>query len=227
LASRIAHGLLNYGLVPFAYYFIRAYLSLLRLRVEKENPVLDHIAAGGKVVAAVWHQRFLSALVYASRHREFNPCVMISQSKDGDLIAPVVARLGLDPVRGSSSRGGSQALKTMVRALGRNPAAVHIVDGPRGPKGHVKNGVITLAQLTGAGIFPLFISTEKNWRARSWDRFMVPKPFTRVLIRWGEPFYVPRKSGPQALEEIRRQVEQALNEGHARDDLAWGWDRPL
>jgi hypothetical protein len=179
------------------------------------------------VIAAVFHQRFLPALAYVTKFRNFKPIVMISQSSDGELIASLASRLGLVPVRGSSTRGGRDALMAILRALKKNPGVIHIVDGPTGPKGVIKPGLMAMAQVTGAPIFPIIISAEKAWVMRSWDRFLVPKPFSTVTIRWGDPFPVPRGTRPDQLEELRKQVESLMLEAHAEADLKSGWRRPL
>lgn len=223
----IAQTLLKYRLVPLCYYLLRLYLSFLRVRVVGEEAAHKQFSKYGRVIAAVWHQRFLPALAYVTKFRNFKPMVMISQSSDGELIASLVSRLGLVPVRGSSTRGGREALMAILRALKKNPALIHIVDGPTGPKGIVKPGLMAMAQVTGAAIFPVIISAEKAWVMRSWDRFLVPKPFSTVTIRWGDPFPVPRGTRPEQLEELRKQVESLMLEAHAEADLKSGWSRPL
>jgi len=223
----IAQTILKYRLVPFCYYLLRLYLSVLRVRVVGEETARKHFAKHGRLIAAVWHQRFLPALAYVTKFRNFKPIVMISQSSDGELIASLASRLGLVPVRGSSTRGGREALMAILRAIKKNPGVIHIVDGPTGPKGVVKAGLTAMAQVTGAPIFPVIISAEKAWVMRSWDRFLVPKPFSTVTIRWGEPFVVPRGTRSDQLEEFRKQVERLLLEDHAEADLQSGWPHPL
>jgi len=223
----IAQTILKYRLVPLCYYLLRLYLSVLRVRVVGEEAARKHFAKHGRLIAAVWHQRFLPALAYVTKFRNFKPIVMISQSSDGELIASLASRLGLVPVRGSSTRGGREALMAILRAIKKNPGVIHIVDGPTGPKGVVKPGLTAMAQVTGAPIFPVIISAEKAWVMRSWDRFLVPKPFSTVTIRWGEPFVVPRGTRSDQLEEFRKQVERLLLEDHAEADLQSGWPHPL
>jgi hypothetical protein len=227
LGLRVPKPLLRYGLLPCAYYLLRLYLSLLRVNVVGEEAGMRHLAEHGRLIAALWHQRFLPALAYVTKFRKFKLCVMISQSRDGDLIAPIAKRLGLEPVRGSSSRGGKKALAAILKTLEERPGVVHIVDGPRGPKGEVKPGLIGMAQVTGAAIIPIFVSAHRAWVMGSWDRFLVPKPFSRVKIRWGQPVVVPRTSDPESFEKYRKDVETTLAEGYAKDDLSWGWERPL
>jgi lysophospholipid acyltransferase (LPLAT)-like uncharacterized protein len=206
---------------------LRLYLSFLRVKVVGEEAAHKQFSKYGRVIAAVFHQRFLPALAYVTKFRNFKPIVMISQSSDGELIASLASRLGLVPVRGSSTRGGRDALMAILRALKKNPGVIHIVDGPTGPKGVVKPGLMAMAQVTGAPIFPVIISAEKAWVMRSWDRFLVPKPFSKVTIRWGDPFPVPRGTRPDQLEELRKQVESLMLEAHAEADLKSGWRRPL
>jgi lysophospholipid acyltransferase (LPLAT)-like uncharacterized protein len=181
----------------------------------------------GRLIAAVWHQRFLPALAYVTKFRRFEPAIMISQSKDGELTARFADRLGLVPVRGSSTRGGTAALASITEALKKYHAAIHIVDGPTGPKGIVKPGLISMAQVSGAVILPVIVSAKKVWIVNSWDRFMIPKPFSEVTIEWGRPFPVPRDLDPAGYEELRRQIEQSLSEGYAEADLIYGWEQAL
>jgi lysophospholipid acyltransferase (LPLAT)-like uncharacterized protein len=197
------------------------------VRVVGEEAAHKQFSKYGRVIAAVFHQRFLPALAYVTKFRGFKPIVMISQSSDGELIASLAKRLGLVPVRGSSTRGGRDALMAILRAIKKNPGVIHIVDGPTGPKGLVKPGLMALAQVTGAPIFPVIISAEKAWVMKSWDHFLVPKPFSTVTIRWAEPFPVPRGTRPEQLEVLRKEVESLLIEAHAKADLQSGWPQPL
>jgi hypothetical protein len=223
----IAQTILKHRMVPFCYHLLRLYLSFLKVKVVGEETTRNHFMRHGRMIAAVWHQRFLPALAYVTKFRNFRPIVMISQSSDGELIASLAERLGLVPVRGSSTRGGREALMAILKALKKNPGVIHIVDGPTGPKGVVKPGLTAMAQVTGAPIFPVIISAEKAWVMRSWDRFLVPKPFSTVTIQWGEPIVVPRGTRFDQLEEFRRQVQDLLLKAHAEADLQSGWPHPL
>lgn len=227
LALQLYQYVLLYSVLPLFYCILRIYLFFLRLRVVGEEVALGCLSDYGRVVVAVWHQRFLPALGYVTKFRHFRPIVMISQSKDGELAARLAKKLGLVPVRGSSSRGGTTALLAIKEALKKNRAVVHIVDGPRGPKGVVKPGLVSIAQMSGAVILPVIVSAEKAWIARSWDQFMIPKPFSRVTIEWGQPFFAPRHIDRDRFEEMRRDVEISLSRGHADADLRAGWKQPL
>jgi lysophospholipid acyltransferase (LPLAT)-like uncharacterized protein len=227
MAIRLSHRLLTYRLVPLFYYILRFYVSLLRIRVAGEEIALGCLTDYGRVIVAVWHQRLLLGLAYVTKFRNFEPIIMISQSRDGDLAARLAERLGLVPVRGSSSRGGTTALAAILRALKKNPAVIHIVDGPQGPKGVVKPGLISMAQISGAAILPIIVSARKAWIMGSWDRFLVPKPFSEVTIEWGQPLVVPRDLDPSGNEELRGEIEKRLSKGYAEADLRCGWKHPL
>jgi len=227
LALHLSKNIIRWRLTPVCYFFLRTYLPLLRLKVVGKETAYDLIKKHGRIIIPIWHQRLFPALAFACRLRDFHPIVMISQSRDGEFIADIAQRLGLVPVRGSSSRGGAEALKTIVRKLDENPVVGHIVDGPRGPKGKVKPGLIRMAQLSGAVVLPLILSVDKAWIAGSWDRFLIPKPFSRVTVRWEEPFSVPRKTDPEEFDALRRLIEERLIRAHAEADLGSGWKIPL
>ena len=213
--------------IPLAYYLIRFYLSLVRIRVVNEDALLNHLKNGGKAIAAIWHQRFFGVIGYAKKFSALAPSVIISQSRDGEMIAQVVARLGFRPIRGSSTRGGKEALAAIIEDLAIHSVAIHAVDGPQGPKGIVKAGLVRMAQLSRAAIFPVYISADRAWITRSWDRLLIPQPFTRMLIRWGDPIFVPENIDSEAFEAIRLDIENKMIQGHAQDDRNWGWERPL
>jgi len=208
----------RYILIPFVYYLIRLYLSVVRIRVVNEDSFMTHISKGGKAVAAIWHQRFFGVIGYAKKFGAFSPSAIISKSRDGELITQVAIRLGIRPVRGSSSRGGREALEAIVNDLVVNPVALHAVDGPRGPRQVVKAGLIRMAQLSGASIFPVYISVDRAWMLDSWDRFMIPKPFSRILVHWDHPITIPAEADRETFEKLRLQVQERMIQGHAEGD---------
>lgn len=222
--SRIA---VRYALIPMVHWIVRLYLCLIRISWVNEEGLRDHLRKGGKAIAALWHQRIFPVITYAQRFSEFAPAAMISQSRDGEIIADVARRLNFRPVRGSSSRGGREALAAIIRDLAEHPFAVHAVDGPQGPRGVVKAGLISMAKLSGAPIFPLYISADRAWVLRSWDRFIIPKPFSRVVIRWDGPIHVPAELDEAAFEALRREIEQRMRENQEAEDRKLGWTESL
>ena len=158
------------------------------VRTLNEDAFLRFLESGGKCVGAVWHQRFLGALGYVRKFGYLSLSVMISKSRDGDWIAPVAKWLGLRPVRGSSSRGGKEALTAMVQDLVQNQAAVHIARWPQGArKGRSREVWIRLAQLSRVALLPIYISVDRAWVTGSWDRFSSLNPSARFWSASGTP----------------------------------------
>ena len=218
---------LKYGLIPVAYYLVRAYLSLIRIRAVNEEMTLQYLKSGRKMIVAIWHQRIIPVVGYAKKFSVYAPSAMISQSRDGDIIAGVASLLNFRPVRGSSSRGGKEALADMIADLAENQVAVHALDGPRGPRGIVKPGLIVMAQLSGIPIVPVYISVNRAWVLNSWDLTLIPKPFSTVTVRWDKPISVPEHLNEEAFESTRKQIEQHMKENQIRDDQEQGWTTPL
>jgi lysophospholipid acyltransferase (LPLAT)-like uncharacterized protein len=188
-----------------------------RVRFEGFEPVDAEVAAGRPVILITWHGRILTCIAhYGPRYR---PHAMISQSRDGDRISAVGAPLGVIPVRGSSSRGGARALLEAVRLLEKGRALGHVVDGPRGPAGEIKPGLMLMAQRSGAAITPMYAASRHHWTAtRSWDRMQLPLPWTRVLYRLGPLRHVSPELDEAGLEAERRALEAELREGYAQID---------
>jgi hypothetical protein len=194
------------GLVPpLAAVALRLLVRTLRISRD-DAPARELWRAGTPAIFAVWHSRvlLLPALYGGRRIR-----VLASRSRDGELLARLLARFGLGVVRGSSSRGGHEAMRLLARSLREGWDVVVAPDGPRGPAEVAKAGVVALAARTGAPIVPLAVSASSEWRARSWDGFRVPRPGARVVVRFGEPLRV----GPDADdrgEGARRELEARL-----------------
>ena len=225
--KHLSAAAVRHGLIPLAHNLIRAYLYGIRKTILHEEQILRALEQNQKVIIAILHQRMFGVIGYAKRFGPFALGAIISQSRDGDMIARVVERLQFHPIRGSSSRGGKEALDALVAYLVDNRAAVHAVDGPRGPKGAVKAGIVRIAQLSGAVIYPVYISTNRAWVLKSWDRFLIPKPFSRLMIRWGEPFPVLNQLTEPEFDVLREKIEVQIRENHALDDRAMGWAHPL
>jgi len=135
---------------------------------------------------------------------------MASRSRDGEIEARFLQRFGVEVVRGSTTRGGSEALRALVHALRRGREAVITPDGPRGPAYVVQPGIIALARLTGAPIIPLTFSAAPAWRLKSWDEFLIPKPFARGVVSFGPPLFVPRRADRALEQALSKQLESTL-----------------
>ena len=163
-------------------------------------------------VYCMWHRSLLS-VAYLFRQRKI--AILISPSFDGELITQTIRRVGYMPVRGSCSRGGAVGLLGMQRILDttgedRCNYAAFTADGPRGPVYHAKPGGVKLAQQTGGGVGIFYAAPVRAWQLRSWDRFLIPKPFTTIVIGWQSPVLVAADVDENSLEAARRAVEDAI-----------------
>lgn len=186
---------------------LRLLAATLRLRRE-EKTVEPLWAAGAPAIYVVWHARLL-LLPYLYRRRGL--FALVSRSEDGSMISDLVRRFGFVTVRGSSSRGGAEGLRSLARAIGEGHSVVVVPDGPRGPREVLKAGVVVLARLTGAHVVPLALAASSEWRAHSWDEFRIPKPFSRCVVRFGEPILLPRDLDSAGEETARKEIEAALH----------------
>ena len=207
-------------LIPYGgLLLVRALSATYRVRLydpENEQTVLDRHQS---LIYASWHQRFFPGITFFSSRKPI--AIMISQSRDGEMVARVVDILGWRSVRGSSTRGGVAALKRLKNLARAGYKIGHIVDGPKGPFGYVKPGLLRIAQVAGKPVVPTITSAQKKWVFNSWDRFMVPKPFSRVIIRFGEAIDVPAELGGEAFEQKRVSIEQRLKELYEDTDRMW------
>jgi lysophospholipid acyltransferase (LPLAT)-like uncharacterized protein len=189
----------------------------LRLRIEGTEHVEPHWRAGRPVVYAVWHGRLLLLpWLYARlrRTRAGRPvAILASRSRDGALVSAYAARFGLAAVRGSSSRGGAPALRALLTAIRNGHDAAVAPDGPRGPAGVLRPGLVALASLAGADVVPLGVAARPAWRLHTWDRFLIPLPLARTAIVFGEPIAVAA-AADRAL--AAKRVQAALEEITAR-----------
>ncbi len=170
----------------------------------------DRLAeAGQPFIACVWHGRMLM-MPYAW-HRRDQVHMLISDHIDGRLIAQTIGHFGIKTIAGSSSKGGPQAIRAMVKTL-RNGRWVGITpDGPRGPRMRAAAGIVAVARIAGVPVVPVTFGANWCWTMGSWDRFCIPLPLARGVIIWGPPIEVATDADPAAQEHARRQVEDGLN----------------
>jgi len=167
------------------------------------------------VIHTFWHGRML-ILAYTHRWRKIH--ILISQHRDGEYIARIIEMLGFVSVRGSTTRGGTQAIFEMCRkATGGYDVGV-TPDGPKGPGFKVHPGTIYIAQRSGLPIVPITSSAEHRWTLPTWDRFIIPRPFSKAVVMLGDPILVPTDSGAQELEAIRTDLEKRLRQLTQRAD---------
>jgi lysophospholipid acyltransferase (LPLAT)-like uncharacterized protein len=200
------------------YWIIRIIGSTLRWKVEGLESFTSRKACNGRIIGAFWHGRIFMA-TYFFRNMDF--VVMTSRNRDGDYIARTIRRFGYGVARGSSSRGGSSALMTMLEELKNGHDAAFTLDGPLGPRYVAKPGAVWLASKSGAPIYPFNISPEKKWVFRSWDHFQFPKPFTRVLLIMGAPIFVKPEATQEELHKAQEYLQRTMEDILNRSDSYW------
>ncbi|MGH9473675.1 MAG: lysophospholipid acyltransferase family protein [Terriglobales bacterium] len=187
---------------------LRVWGRTLRLELPRGVPPGAFTTPPEPAIYVFWH-RVLLPIAWIARGRGFG--VLVSQHFDGELISQIAGRLGYQLFRGSSTRGGQEALREMTAALAAGQPLALTVDGPRGPCFRAKPGAIELARATGAPIYALHVTPQRCWTMRSWDRFQVPKPFSRARGEWAGPMRVAPGAGPAEMEQSRQAMEALLN----------------
>lgn len=221
IAKDIKYFILQNFMTGLAYRLADLYTKTLRIEFDGLDALKEFMKAGGRVIFASWHQRIFGGF-YGPKLFDRPFCIMMSRSRDGEFVAKIIQRIGgWIPIRGSSSRGGAPALHAMIKSILKYQVGVLIVDGPTGPPRVVKPGVIALAQKTHAAISLGLISYEHSWEFNSWDRFMIPKPFSRVLIRFSHPYPVSQQTNDEQFEALRLDLEEKLIQGYKEADDYW------
>lgn len=201
-------------LLVFVPWLASGIIRLLHRLLRTEVIGLEHLepsrSRGECLILAFWHDQLL---LMVKGYRGPGAKILISASKDGELIARTMACFGQGAVRGSSSRGGRAAFKELV-ALGREPVDLVITpDGPRGPRHEIKEGVVQLARLTGRPVVPMTFVCGRGHRFGSWDRFLLPYPFGRGVFAYGQPVRFGEDDTP---EGFRGRLQQAMGENERR-----------
>lgn len=193
-------------------WIVRAVIATLRVRIEDRAGVLAPGAA--PAIWIFWHNRlFIIPWAYRKALGDRAGAALTSASKDGEIVAAFLGRFRIRAVRGSSSRRGVAALIELIRLVREGYTIGITPDGPRGPRYTLNPGVITLAQKTGAAICPVRVSYSSYWQLKSWDGFMIPKPFSRVAITLLPLENVPATGSEAAFEAERARIEAALRCG--------------
>ena len=169
------------------------------------NPVIQNY------IGALWHNRLL---IFPAVLRRFFPqrngAALISASRDGDLLTDAILHFGYEVIRGSSSRLGASAILQLTEELASGRDVVITPDGPRGPAYELGPGIVFLAQKSGASVLPMNLEYSRCWRLGSWDRFIIPQPFSKVRVLISQPHHVEPTGTPEEFETERRRVQDAM-----------------
>lgn len=199
------------AIATLGYPVVRALTSTWTWKVSGAEHVDAITQAGHHPILALWHGRILAATPYFARR---GIVAMASENFDGEWIARLLGKFGYGAARGSTSRGGPQALRQLVRDV-RAHGVAFTLDGPRGPATVAQPGAVWLAKATGQPLLPFHSEAVSSWTLKSWDRTQIPKPFTTVAMAIRQPIYVPRDADADALEACRQELEASLKAAKA------------
>jgi lysophospholipid acyltransferase (LPLAT)-like uncharacterized protein len=202
-------------LLPAGAWFARLLGRTLRCTIINHHIEQDIVRRGGAIMA-MWHAQ-LFYFGYHYRDRAYP--VMMSRSVDGEIVARIADSLGFQSVRGSSSQGGTAALRQMLGHLKEGLHTGITPDGPRGPRFKVQPGIIDLARATGSPILPGCYAARRRVVFKSWDRFVLPLPFSRVVVVYGEPLWVGRGDDQEAARQL---LEERMNDLTRQAEAACG-----
>ena len=188
-------------IVRLGSLLVRALAATWRMRVIGDEGLRAEREAGRAIIITLWHGQMLPLLY---QHRGEGVAILISEHRDGEIIARIAASLGHRTVRGSTTRGAGRALLSMVRQVEAGQDIAVTPDGPRGPAKSFAPGALIVAQRTGAAIIPATVVARSAWRLKSWDSFMIPRPFTRIVISYGAAAHVSVGDARAASSEAPR-----------------------
>jgi lysophospholipid acyltransferase (LPLAT)-like uncharacterized protein len=194
---------------------VRTVDATLRWRLVDPEDAFHRVVLAGPVIFAIWHNRLALSLMtyrrYVVRHQSHrHMAAMVSASRDGGMLAHALKLFHVQPVRGSSSRRGAQALLEMQRLAGQGWDLAITPDGPRGPRYHLQSGVIGVASATGLPVVPACLDISRKKVLHTWDRFQIPLPFARITIRVAPVLRVPRHPDADTQERLRAELEARL-----------------
>lgn len=206
----LSNRLKQWFLSTAAYLLIRLLYASLRFEVAdpRQRQLADQANDHQSFAIATWHEHCVAGIL---AHSWQSICLLVSQSFDGEMIAQVANHFGFPSIRGSSSRGGREALRQLIRVVRSGWRVAFTVDGPRGPRHEVKPGVISLARSTGVPILPMLAIADKSWIfPKSWDQFRLPRPFSKVRIYYGEPLFISKDASSEDMENCRVKLQMVL-----------------
>lgn len=218
--SPLAFSMRQRFILNLAAPIITVYLKMISSTCQSEIRCIERwesmLQSYGRAIVAIWHE----SMIPAACHYQNTGChTLASYSFDAELGVRVIRSFGIMSIRGSSTNGGSEALHDLTIALAHVPVVALTLDGPRGPRRIAKPGVAILAARTGAPIIPHAFVVRPAWRWRSWDQFMITKPFAQVVSVYGPAIPPPADTHPDTIEETRLRVEASLNLCHQEINL--------
>jgi len=197
-------------LIAFGYRLLQVWARTLRFEIEDRAGVIG-TPPNERYIGALWHNRLLLLPFVIKRYLPVRRgAALISASRDGAILADLVERFDFEVVRGSSSRQGASAMRQLADILASGQDVVITPDGPRGPAYELGQGIVFLAQQSGAAVVPINMEYSSCWRVKSWDRFILPRPFSTVRVIFGPPHRVAPTSNEEEFERERQRLQEAM-----------------
>lgn len=214
-------------IISISIKLLYVWFATCRVRIIGQDIHDEYIIGPNPVVGGTWHR---GAIYLVWFYRNQHPMIMFSRSRDGDLLAGFAEKLGITPARGSSNRGGREAVEEMKDFL-RQPAGTRkvatVLDGPRGPRYVAKSGMIALARDTNTPLLPIAVSA---WPAltftKTWDHTIIPLPFSRITVVYRQPWIISSGTSAEEIEQYRQEVEKTLNAMMVEADVDTGYRKP-
>jgi lysophospholipid acyltransferase (LPLAT)-like uncharacterized protein len=210
------------ALITISSLFFKAWFKSCRLKILQDELHKEFFLESRQCIGVTWHR---AAIFYCYFFGRFHPMAMFSQSQDGEYLSRFAQKCGVIPVRGSSTRGGQKALIQMIRSLKEGVQMCStVLDGPQGPPFKAKKGLLLLAQKTGVPLLPSIWSARRTITLeKTWDKTMIPWPFSKVFIAYGSPMVVPEECSETEMEQLRLELENRLNTIMMEADQACGY----
>jgi lysophospholipid acyltransferase (LPLAT)-like uncharacterized protein len=196
-----------YLATKLGWLFILILGKLTRIKIVGQHHFEKLNKKNVPFIYVLWHGRIVLP-IYVHRNEGITP--MVSLHADGEMIAQTLHKLGYVTVRGSSTRGGKEAFYIMVDALKQGRRGAMIPDGPRGPRHYLKPGTLYIAQQSGAYLLPILFSSKRKMEFKSWDRFILPMPFSKSIVIYGAPINVPKDLSQKQVEQLRIKFQEDM-----------------
>ncbi|MCX8093614.1 MAG: lysophospholipid acyltransferase family protein [Candidatus Goldbacteria bacterium] len=206
--NKFSEFLLKKILIPICIFIFKIIASTYRIKEINAYKITPYQGKERNYIYGFYHSQLLAHIYF---YRNTKMVSLASLHRDGEIAAIVAQKFGITIVRGSSTRGGVEALLGLKKYINEGYDAALTVDGPRGPAGKVNNGVIYLAKLTGREIIPCCFACDRNIRLKSWDRFMIPLPFSKGVFNFGRPIKIPEDLKEKDIDFYREKIQKELN----------------
>jgi lysophospholipid acyltransferase (LPLAT)-like uncharacterized protein len=210
------------ALISLATLVIKGWFRTCRTRILHEELHKEFFLGDRRFIGVCWHR---ASIFFCYYYGPYHPVGMFSQSQDGEYLAGFAQKCGIIPVRGSSKKGGEKALIQMIRYLrAGNRICTTVLDGPQGPRFKAKKGLLLLAKKTGVPLLPFMWSSPRPITLeKTWDKTMIPRPFSEVVVTYGRPLIIPEDCDDLAMEAFRQELEDRLNAIMIEADEACGY----